>query len=111
MRCSRARQAEDGLGWIVVVMGGLATYGFYSAGNVMFALLAGGLTAINFWSYGVMHNLTVEAAKRRRDYRGGFGEFTDGDLSSVPNWLTNVNLGTSILLVALLIWAGITYWS
>jgi hypothetical protein len=105
------RQAEDGLGWIPVGIGTLATYGFYSASDLILALIAGALTAINFWSYGVMHNLAVEAAKARDEYRGGFGDFTDGDLCSVPNWLTNVNLATSILLLALLLWAGIASWS
>lgn len=99
------------MGCLIVATGSLATYVFYSAGNLTLALLTGALTVINFWSYGVMHNLAVEAAKRRQNYGGGLREFTDTDLGAVPNWLTNVNFGTSILLLALLLWAGISRWS
>ena len=99
------------MGWVSVLLGSLAAYLFYSADNLTLSILAGALTVVTFWSYGVMHNLTVEAAKRRLDYHGGFGEFTEADLPAVPSWLTNVNLGTSVLVLALLVWAGIDRWS
>ncbi len=50
-----------------------------------------------FWSWGVMHNFATEAAKRRRGYKGGFYDFAEKDVQTVPNWITRINMGFSLL--------------
>ena len=93
------------MGWLTVVLGGVAAYLFYSSDKIALALAAAVLALLNLWSYGVMHNFAVEAAKQRATYRGGFSDFEDQDLAAVPGWPTNINIATAFLIVVLLIWS------
>jgi hypothetical protein len=91
------------MGWLIVIFGVGETYEFYSEGPALLASVAGLMTMLNCWSYGVMHNFAVEAAKRRPTYRGDFADFTDGEAAFVPGWVANVNLLTALTVLALLI--------
>ena len=53
-----------------------------------------------------MHNAAVEAAKSRLTYSGCFFDVTPGEAESAPNWVTTVNLASTVaglLLLALAI--------
>jgi hypothetical protein len=92
------------MGWLSVVMGTGAAIILYGAdGGPLFwaALVATGLA---LWSWGVMHNFAIEAARKRSSFEGGFYDITEEEADSVPNWLAAVNLlatlGCGGLLVA-----------
>lgn len=93
------------MGWLTVVLGGIAAYLFYSSDKNALAFAAAVLALLNLWSYGVMHNFAVEAAKQRATYRGEFSDFEKRDLAAVPGWLTNINIASAFLIVFLLIWS------
>lgn len=95
------------MGWLIVALGALATYGFFQGGQGVWSGTAAAATLVNFWSYGVMHNIALESAKQRPPHANGF---SDEDLEVVPNWLTNINLGSAIAIVILLIWLGLSRW-
>lgn len=78
----------------------------HAKGHVIFTMVAI-ITAIGFfWSWGVMHNYATKLAKRRRSYKGSFYDFNLVEVEAVPNWITWINMGFSLLGGILLI-AGI----
>jgi hypothetical protein len=95
------------VGWLTVALGVFVTYNFFRQDQAIWTAISGVTTLINFWSYGAMHNFAAEAARRRprRD-----GQFSDRDLVAVPNWLTNVNMGTAVIIGALLLWLTASQW-
>lgn len=95
------------MGWLIVALGGFATYNLSQEGQVIWAFVAGAATLTNFWSYGVMHNLAMEAARGRS---ARIEQFRDEDLAAVPNWLTNINIGTAVIIGALLLWLAVSEW-
>lgn len=56
-----------------------------------------------FWSWGVMHNYATKFAKRRKNYKGGFYDFNLKEVEAVPDWITWINMGFSLLGIILLI--------
>jgi hypothetical protein len=56
-----------------------------------------------FWSWGVMHNYVTEAAKRRNNYSGGFYDIMSHEAQAVPDWITRINMGLSLIGLVLLI--------
>ena len=60
-------------------------------------------TFIALWSWGVMHNFAVEAAKRRPSFRGDFYDITPAEADSVPDWLAIVNLIATLGCAGLLV--------
>ena len=97
------------MGWLHVLISAVATW-LLARDHPLFAIAAGITGLVSLWSYGVMHNLAVEAAKHRRDYSGGFRDFTERDLASVPNWLTNINMASAFLGLLFLIGACLARW-
>ncbi len=57
-----------------------------------------------------MHNFAVESAKRRGGYKGGFFEFTDEDVHSIPNGITNINMAFSLITYILFVIAIVEVW-
>ena len=94
------------MGWLSVALGCLAAYLHYTADRGGLAMLSTLVTIVCLWSYGVMHNFAVEAATKRLDYKGGFGDFNEDDLAAVPPFVTNVSLASTILILILLAWAA-----
>ena len=90
------------MGFLGVVIAGGATWLLWDNGwpLVTVSII---VAAIEFWSWGVMHNYATEAAKGRPDYSGGFYDFTKREVESVPDWLAVVNLLSFIAAVGLLI--------
>ena len=95
------------MGWLSVAMGCIATYLYYRTGQTGFCIMSGLATFVALWSYGVMHNFAVEAAKNRSGYTGGFFDIEEQDLASVPNAITNVSLASSIVILVLFVLAWI----
>lgn len=91
------------MGWLSVLISVIAGVLLYGTGRIVLLTLAI-ISAIGcFWSWGVMHNYATGLAKRRKDYRGGFYDITKGEAKSVPNWITWINMGFSLLSFILLI--------
>jgi hypothetical protein len=94
------------MGWLSVVIGvGAAILLYRAGGGALFwaSLVA---TAVAAWSWGVMHNFAMEAAKRRSSFQGGSYDITEEEADSAPNWLATVNMLATIGCLSLLI-AGI----
>lgn len=93
------------MGWLGVLIGVAAGVLFYKAGSLGLMGVCIAITALNFWSYGVMHNQAVESAKHRAGYVGGFYDLTESDLRAVSGRLTQVNMATTLGLIGLLVTA------
>lgn len=85
------------MGFIPVLMGIIAASLFYRTDASGLMWVSAGLTVLNLWSYGVMHNFAVEAAKARSGYHGEFSDFTRSEVQAVPNWITNINLASAMM--------------
>jgi hypothetical protein len=96
------------MGWLSVALGGLAAFLFWGTGHTLLMVLAIVLALVCLWSWGVMHNYATEAAKHRSNYNGGFYDITAQEANSVPNWITNVNIISTLGSVALLVTALIS---
>ncbi len=55
------------------------------------------------WSYGIMHNHAMAAAKRRPGFSGRFYDITEREADSAPNWLAALNMLSSLAPFVLLI--------
>lgn len=96
------------MGWLSVLLSGVAAYLLFSSGHTVLMVVAI-VTAVGaFWSWGILHNYATVAARCRSDYTGDFYDFTNREAEAVPNWITIVNIGFSFLGVFLFI-AGIVY--
>jgi hypothetical protein len=96
------------MGWISVLLSGIAIFLMFKLGNTFLMTLSIIATIGCFWSWGVMHNYVTELAKRRRNYTGGFYDFTPKEIQAVPNWITWLNMGFTFMGVILLIIGIIT---
>ena len=90
------------MGFLGVVIAGVATWLLWDNGWQLITVSII-VTAIEFWSWGVMHNYAVDAAKDRPGYSGRFYDFTKREVALVPDWLAVVNLLGFIAAVSLLI--------
>jgi len=91
------------MGWLSVAIGiGAAILLYMAGGGPLFwaALVASGVA---LWSWGVMHNFAMEAARKRPSFRGGFLDITEEEADAVPNWLATTNLVATLGCVGLLI--------
>jgi protein-S-isoprenylcysteine O-methyltransferase Ste14 len=91
------------MGWFSVLISGAATVLMYKKMHIFLTILAFITLVVCFWSWGVMHNFATESAKKRRNYKGGFYDFTEKDIEAVPNWITWINMGFSLLGLGILI--------
>jgi hypothetical protein len=117
---------EQALGGLInVIVCILAAAAFYGTRHtVLFSIsIAAGLIAL--WSWGVMHNFATASAKRRRQiilermrYAGRPEEEcaaldsrvinpNAADMDSIPNWLTLVNMLTTLVGIVLFFWGVI----
>lgn len=96
------------MGWLTVALGVFVTYTFLQEDQPIWTAISGAATLVNIWSYGAMHNFAAEAGRSRprRD-----GQFSDRDLAAVPDWLTNINMGTAVIIGALLLWLTASQWT
>ncbi len=91
------------MGWLGPLLGIIALYLFYIKENIFLLIVAIIVTIICFWSWGIMHNYAVKEATRRRNYSGKFYDIEEDDLYIVPDWLTFINMISTIGNLALLI--------
>ena len=90
------------MGFLGVVIAGIATWLLWDNGWPLITVSII-VIAIEFWSWGVMHNHAVDAAKKKPGYSGKFYDFTKREVESVPDWLAVMNLLGFIAAVGLLI--------
>jgi hypothetical protein len=91
------------MGWLGSVCAALAALLSYLSGNAWFSWLALASGAAATWSYGIMHNYAMEAAKSRPSFSGRFYDITEREADTVPNWLAALNLFSSVASFLLLI--------
>ena len=95
------------MGWLPVLMGIVASILLYTTGPTLLFIGAILVTIGDFWSWGIMHNYAIYQAKKRLSYRGGFYDFKDKEIETVPNWITRINMvlalfGLIILIIAVI---------
>jgi len=91
------------MGWLPVLVGIAAAVLLYGTGHGILFTLAVASAAGCFWSWGVMHNYSTNAAKKSSSYRGDFYDFTGQEIQSASNWITVVNMFLTLTDVGLLI--------
>lgn len=93
------------MGWLSIVCAAIAAWLLYTSHStwLFWLTVAAGVGAL--WSYGVMHNYAMEAAKRRPGFSGKFYDITEREAGIVPNWLSATNMISSILCFLLLVGA------
>ena len=79
------------MGWLGVLMSGVAAWLLWDNG-IIWIVSAIGVGLVQFWSWGIMHNHAVMAARNRSSYSGEFYDFTNEEVDSIPNWITVVVL-------------------
>jgi hypothetical protein len=80
------------VGWFHVLTGLVVGILFYRSGaNILLLLAAIVCTVGTLWTFGIMHNYAVEAAKQRSDYKGEFSNFTKREVDAIPNRLAFLN--------------------
>jgi hypothetical protein len=85
------------------MFGIIAAILLYGTGHpILFWLSVLGALA-SLWSWGVMHNYAMEAAKQRRSFFGGFYDITPTEANLVPNWITWLNMAFTLVSLAVLI--------
>ncbi len=88
------------MGWLSVLICIIAATTMRTKGHTIFMIVAIIAAIVCFWSWGVMHNYANERAKRRRSYQG---DFTAEEVQSVPDWITWINMGFTILGITILV--------
>ncbi len=91
------------MGKLTVAVGLVACLMFFWQERYGLLGFAGICTVGTFWTYGIMHNYSIDAAAGRRSFRGTFREITPRDTEAVPNALALVNLVFSVASLGLLI--------
>ncbi len=91
------------MGWVAIVCAAIAAVLFYVSGDgwLFWSSIVSGVVAT--WSYGIMHNHAMEAAKRRPGFSGRFYDITEREADSAPNWLAALNMLSSLAAFVLLI--------
>ena len=106
-------------GWVSVSINILVIYSFYRLGNTTLIVVSAINAVIGFWSFRVMHNygsfamrskanrleenlkaenrLDDESVNKLNELR------TKIDINAVPDWITDINLGSFVITVIMLI--------
>jgi hypothetical protein len=91
------------MGWLSVLLSGIAASLLFKTGHPVLMILAIIATIGCFWSWGMMHNFATKSAKRRRNYGGGFYDIMPQEAEGVPDWIARINMGFSLIGLLLLI--------
>ncbi len=91
------------MGWLPIVCAAIAAVLFYVSGDswLFWSSVVSGVVAT--WSYGIMHNYAMEAARRRPGFSGRFYDITEHEADAAPNWLAALNMLSSLAAFVLLI--------
>ena len=90
------------MGFLPVGLGALAAYLAYRADSIWLVGFSVASALVSLWSYGVMHNFAMDAARRRRGFRGGFWDITATEADAAPDWVALVNFCAAVACVAAL---------
>ena len=90
------------MGWLGVLMSAVAAWLLWDNG-VLLSVSAIAVGVIQFWSWGIMHNYAVNAARNRRSYSGSFYDLSKEEVDSAPNWVTRTNMLSFVAALGLLI--------
>ena len=90
------------MGWLGVALSAAATWLLWDNG-ILLPVAAIAIGIIQFWSWGVMHNHAVMAARSRRRYSGKFYDLTREEVDSAPNWVTAINMISFVAALAMFI--------
>lgn len=101
------------MGWLSVIICAVPIYLLYNTGQPILWVLVLLNVFVNFWSYGIMHNHAVRSSsdkiKRLQENLALEGRLDAEkqreidripltmDLQAVPNWLTNLNMVTTLI--------------
>jgi len=91
------------MGWLNVLISAITTYLFWKTGSNLLMIISFLALIGVAWSYGIMHNFATRAATKRESYSGGFHDFSNKEMDSVPDWITSVNLIFSIISIILFV--------
>lgn len=94
------------MGWLPVVLSGIAALLLYKTGHSILMVLAIMATVGSFSSWGMMHNYATQVAKWRPGYRRRFYDITSEEAEAVPDWMVSICVAFGLLGLGLLI-AGI----
>ena len=91
------------MGWLPIVCAAIAAVLFYVSGYswLFWSSVVSGVVAT--WSYGIMHNYAMEAARRRPGFSGRFYDISEREADAAPNWLAALNMLSSLAAFVLLI--------
>lgn len=81
---------------VTIVAFAFTIFRFYQQSNTVFFYLTIILALCSFWSTGIMHNFAVNQAVKRKSYIGRFYDFTEREIQSVPNWITTINMVSTL---------------
>jgi len=81
-----------GMGWLPVLIGVVAALLLYNTSHPILFVLAIVSAVGSLWSWGIMHNYATEAARRRPGYSGRFGDITESEAESTPDWTAHLNM-------------------
>ncbi len=91
------------MGWLSVLLSGIAAFLLFNTGHTVLMILAIIAAVGCFWSLGIMHNYATDLAKRRSNYTSGFYDITNREAQAVPDWISTVNMLFSLAGLVLLI--------
>lgn len=91
------------MGWLLVLLSGIAAFLFFKTDHTILMVISIVAAIGCFWSWGIMHNYATELAKRRPNYTDGFYDITNREAEAVPDWITYVNIISSLVGLVLLI--------
>lgn len=88
-----------------MAIGVVASVLVYQQDRMVLFVISVVATIGEFWSFGVMHNFAMDAARTRRTFRGGFYDITPQEAESAANWLAVVNFAFTLIAAGLLVFA------
>lgn len=78
-------------------MCGIAALLMYLSGYKLLMIVCIIITIANFWSFGIMHNYAVLAARKSGRHMQHFNDFTPGEANQAPDLITGINMVSTIL--------------
>lgn len=86
------------MGWLPVLLGIISCIVYLNQKSFILLIISALGTIIIFWSWGIMHNIAFEKAKQRKGFTGRFFDINKEESLSVPDWIANINMISSIII-------------
>ena len=116
-------------GWISTIVSAIAVYLFWRSGSSMLLIASIANFAVNFWSFGIMHNFYYHAHQITKQRNANLRANTELEgrmnekmkvvlnridtmpdykaIAHVPDWITSINMVTALIGVMLAVVAMI----